>query len=203
MSPKFLRLIIFTFSFVTASCTVGPLWSQETPGLQRLPGHSDSSFANAANRWQLTATDPRSQLDTVSPEVRGERNAYWKGPLEAARGSSGAYGAYLPGTPPEFTFEPGDIWVIATFEGFHVFEINSDDQLIYTEMNFRVEHVFRQPEGSSLSSGSLIDAGMPGGRIKSPNGEIISSQIQPSQYSVQLGHKYLMQFFSCIAGRLF
>jgi hypothetical protein len=154
-----------------------------------------AGWTGAANRWQLTAIDPKSQVDTVSPAVRAQRNAYWKPSLEAKRGSIGSFGAGLPGPRPEFSVEPGDIWAIATFESFHAFMIDNDSQLIYTEENFRIEHVFRQPAGMSLSSGSLIDAGREGGRIKSPKGDILSpGWLRPSEYSVQLGHKYLMQF---------
>jgi hypothetical protein len=82
--------------------------------------------------------------------------------------------------------------------------IDQDPQLIYTEMNFRIDHVFRQLAEISLSDGSLIDVGVPGGRIKSPNGEILSPDwLKPLQYYVQPGRKYLIQFFHDKRGGFF
>jgi hypothetical protein len=127
----------------------------------------------------------------VSPVLRAQRNAYWKAPLEAQRGLSAAQGSYVEDAP-EFPSEPDDAWVMATFEAFHVFAIDPDYQLTYTELNFRIEKVFKQAASLSLSSESLIDADMPGGRIKSPNGDILSFRIAPFPYFFLLGHKYLV-----------
>jgi hypothetical protein len=164
----------------------------------------EAEFADAANKWQLTAIDPKSQVDTVSPDVREQRDNYWKGPLEFVRGTAGAFGAMLPGTPAEFPVQPGDVWVIASFENFHVFEINNDPELIYSEMNFRVEQVFRQPTNLSLSTGSLVDVGITGGRIKSTKGDVVSpGWLKPLKYGLQLGHKYLIQFLYEPQGEVF
>jgi hypothetical protein len=192
MTFKFSRFIFFAFFFLVASRAVPLLWSQDAPSLQRLPQHSEASFASAANRWQLTAIDPRSQVDTVSPGLRAQRNAYWKGPLEAARSAPNVSEGAFMGTDPEFPVEPDAAWVIATFEGFHVFAIDPEYQLIYTEMNFRVEQVFKKSASLSLSGGSLIDADIIGGRIKSPTGEINSLRVGPHRYFFQVGHKYLL-----------
>jgi hypothetical protein len=133
---------------------------------------SEPDFTNAANKWQLTAVDLESQVDTVNPTLREQRDAYWKAPFgthrdekKAAEAAGGAMftssGAYLA-DGPEFSAVKGATWVIATFENFHVYAIEHDYELIYTEMNFRVEQIFTQSQGLSLSNGALVDAAFPG-----------------------------------------
>jgi hypothetical protein len=177
--------------------------SQNTKVLRPLPDHAGTGFNNAADRWRLTAVDPQSQIDTVSKVVRAQRNAYWKEPLESAYrlytggGSTSAVGMVSGGsyntTAPEFRYVAGAAWVIATFENFHVYAIDPDYHLPYTEINFRVDHVIRAPEDLHLSAGILIDLGLPGGRVKTPHGNINSLHINPHQYFFQPGHKYLLQ----------
>jgi hypothetical protein len=103
-----------------------------------------------------------------------------------------APGPYLAGAP-EFPSVKGVAWIIASFVSFHVFAIDPDYRLIYTEMNFRVEQLLRKPPFLPLSNGSVIDADIPGGRIKSPSGRIFALMVSPRQYFFQPGHKYLMQ----------
>lgn len=198
MGARFRVSILVTLLFLAGSCVGRPISAQDCPcpSTQTSSTHNlEADFADAANKWQFTAIDPKSQLDTVSPDVRQLRDAFWKRPLESLRGASGVHGASLPGMSPEFPVQSGDVWVIATFEGFHVFEINHDSELIYTEMNFRIEYVFRQPATLSFSAGSVVDAGLAGGRIKTTAGDVVSpGWLRPLKYSPQLGHKYLIQF---------
>lgn len=211
MSAKFPRLLLFTISFAAALCAVPPLWSQSAPPSDNCPcpptqpAHppSEPDFTNAANKWQLAAAKLESQTDTVNPTLREQRDAFWKVPLgtyrderkaaEAAGGSVGAsHGSYLA-DGPEFSAVKGAAWVIATFENFHVYAVGQDYELLYTEMNFRVEQIFKEPEGLPLSTGALVDAAIPGGRIESPGGKIFTSRIEPEQHGLQPGHKYLLQ----------
>jgi hypothetical protein len=211
MSVRFRRLFIFTVSFFAGLCAVPPLWSQNPsssedcpcPLSQSAPHPSVPDFSNAANKWQLTAVNLESQVDTVNPILREQRDTFWKVPLETYRDekkaaevaggamftSPGAYSA----DGPEFSAVKGATWVLATFEDFHVYAIGRDYELLYTEMNFRVEQVFKEPEGLSLSSGALVDAAFPGGRIESPGGKIFTSRIEPQQRGLRPGHKYLLQ----------
>jgi hypothetical protein len=48
------------------------------------------------------------------------------------------------------------------------------------------------PEGLSLSDGALVDAGVPGGRVKTSKGEIVTSRVEPKKYEFQPGHRYLL-----------
>jgi hypothetical protein len=213
MSAKFPRLLLFTVSLAAASCATPPLWSQSVTSSEDCtcppsqPAHhpSEPDFTNAANKWQLSAAKLESQIDTVNPILREQRDAFWKVPLatyrdekKAAEASGGAMFTspgswfYSPGDP-EFSAVKGATWVIATFESFHVYASDRDYELLYTEMNFRVEQIFKQPEGLSLSGGALVDAAIPGGRIESPNGKVFTSRIEPEQRGLQPGHKYLLQ----------
>jgi hypothetical protein len=179
------------------------LFSQSDSSLQPLPKHSENSFAHAANRWQLTVIDPKSQADTVSPALRSQRNAFWKGPLEYASHFDNFGGGTHIETEPEFPDGKNSAWVIATFESFHVYAVDPDDQLLYTEMNFRLEDVVKQSASLSLSAGMLVDADIPGGRVKTTKGDIVSSQITPQQYFLQLGHKYLLHLSHQESGGFF
>lgn len=221
MIPRFLRLLIFTFSFAAALCSSPALWSQGAtssqdcpcPPSQPAPHPSEPDFTNAANKWQLTAVNLGSQVDTVNPTLREQRDAYWKIPLgtyrdekKAAEAAGGAMftspGAYLA-DGPEFHAVKGATWVVASFENFHVYAVGQDYELIYTEMNFRVEQIFKQPENLSLSNSVLVDAAFPGGRIESPNGELFTSRIEPHEHSLQPGHKYLLQLLYLPQGAFF
>jgi hypothetical protein len=207
MSARFPGPMFVTLLFLAGLSSGRPICAQDCPCPPAQPSSPydlAADFADAANKWQLTVIDPKSQVDTVSPDVRQRRDAFWKPPLESLRGVSGVHGASLPGMPPEFPVQPGDVWVIATFENFHVFQINHDPELIYTEMNFRVEHVFRRPASVALSTGALVDAGITGGRIKTTAGDVVSpGWLRPLKYGPQLGHKYLIQFLYESQGAVF
>lgn len=180
-----------------------PLCSQNDSVVRRLPNHSGNSFANAPNRWQLTAVDPKSQADTVSPAIRSLRNVYWKGPLEYASHFDSFGGDTHLETDPEFPAVKDSAWVIGTFEGFRVYAADPDERLLYTEMNFRVEEVIKQSPSLSLASGSLVDADISGGRMELPNGEVSSFHLAPRPYFFQLSHKYLLHLSHQVPGEFF
>ena len=195
MSPRFLRLMIFAISLVPLLGAGLLLWSSVTPAR-----HSHvANFDNAANNWQLTAIDVQSQIDTVDPSVRAQRNTYWKRARETDLEGTGngsvlnsAPGPYLTDAP-EFPSVKGASWVIASFVSFHVFAIDPYYRLIYTEMNFRVDQLLKEPSYLTLSNGSVVDVDFPGGCVKAPSGKTFALVVSARQYFFQPGHKYLMQ----------
>jgi hypothetical protein len=83
------------------------------------------------------------------------------------------------------------LWVIGRFESFHVYA-TSNGVGLYTEINFRVQHIFDGHSHPGLAEGQLIDIAIPGGAAIS-NGK--RSEIELNQYDVvpimQPGHTYL------------
>lgn len=176
------------------------LW--QPPGkLQKLTPSERSIWLNAQNRWQLTPVDVTLQSDTVSVDVRASRNNYLKPLLEADREASdnppGSITVTMPGPvlgdTPELSAPPHAIWVIAKFESFHVFAADPQYRLIYTEINFRVTQVLRQPSSLSFAAGTVLDYDISGGRIKRPSGSIASFRVSPERHSYQPGGTYIIQ----------
>jgi hypothetical protein len=222
MSPRSSRCITFAF-FLAVVLSSGsstraqgsgcpcPPSKNEAPShatAQPVALHSEPDFSDAQNKWQLEAADLRSQVDTVNPTLREERDAFWRKPLteyrDMARGAASVttIGDFI-GNQPEFSSVKGATWVIATFESFHVYAVDHDHELLYTEINFRVENVLKLPEGLSLSDGALADAGVAGGRVKTPGGEILTSRVEPQKYALQPGHRYLLQLLYEPKGEFF
>jgi len=192
MNAKILRLTVCAFLLLAYGfCDKPYLFSQDT-------ANSGTKWDSAPNRWQLKAINLQSQVDTVSQATRDQRNAYWRVPLESAyNASKGAAGTITVGggflrDAPELPNVKGAIWILATFQTFHVFAIDPDFHLIYTEMNFQVDQVISQPDDLNLSAGATVDLGTPGGRVRTPDGTFIASSIAPSDHDFQLGHKYLL-----------
>jgi hypothetical protein len=160
-------------------------------------------FTSAANAWQTTPVDIQSQTDTVGSDVRASRNSFWKGIVDfeyklmgdlAFKEPAATFpGSYLADAP-EIPAKPNSIWVIAKFETFHVYEapVDSVHQIIYTEMNFKVIEVVRQPQSLALMTGSRFDIGVLGGRIRMPDGTIVTSYVNPQTHFVQPDHTYLL-----------
>jgi hypothetical protein len=92
---------------------------------------SEPDLGGAQNEWQLEPADLVSQVDTVNPALREERDAFWRKPLndyrDAAKSAASVFtvGDYL-GNQPEFSAVKGATWVIATFETFHVYAVDYD-----------------------------------------------------------------------------
>jgi hypothetical protein len=210
MSPKLLRLFVLTLASISlAICAVQTIQAQGSEPSQPLSDQQlEQRFSGAANRWQLTAIDFQSQRDTVAPSIRATRNAYRQSELQHFRDIEKAHGSWaMSGNMPrsqtvEFFTDPNEIWVIATFDHFLVVPIDPDFQLLYTEINFRIDQVIHQPRTSSLTHGMSFDIIFNGGRIKKPNGEIVSWLLSPSRHSFQPGHTYLLQIIgpSCVNG---
>jgi hypothetical protein len=177
--------------------------AQNCTALQRL-SNLNNEWNGAANRWQLTAVDPRTQTDTVPARIRKLRNDFWRPILITDPNFVGGLVAGMAGPHPEFYIYPGDFWVIAKFVSFKIFQTDPGSRKIYTEEVFNISHVFRQPPNSKLIDGSTIEVDVPGGRIKLPSGKILTSAgFQPERYSLKPGHTYLMQFTYDSPGHFF
>jgi hypothetical protein len=145
--------------------------------------------------------DVAKEIDTVDPELRAQRNEHWRRSVLNVIAPSRAnvplvvfpsLGVAGDNGGPEFPRKKGAIWLIATFFSFHVFAADADYRLIYTEMNFRVENVIKQPSYSTITNGSVVDVDIPGGRIRTPSGTIKELLLSPRRYFFQSDHKYLM-----------
>jgi hypothetical protein len=93
--------------------------------------------------------------------------------------------------------EPGGIpsvWVVARFEAFHVYAVDPQEDLLYTEINVRVDRVIKAPADLSIARGALLDVAMPGGTLRMATGKTITSPfVIPSQYGPKPGHAYILQ----------
>lgn len=150
-------------------------------------------WTTAPKNWQLTPTDLSKQTDTVSAEVRAKRNSFWMRPIIQTALKSHP----LPGIKVEFP-EVGDvagdesIWVVAGFEGVHVFAIDRDSTELYTEMNMRVIDVIEAPSDYPISKGSVLDVNLLGGTAKTADGKIHQFRVEPEQFSAHPGHTYFL-----------
>ncbi len=156
-------------------------------------------FANAANKWMLEPVDIESQKDTVDPQSRSLRDAFWdkccgqQQPLSSLQTSHlGHYheGVMLPNTPELPVLRDG-AWIIGKFESFHTY-LTKSQRAIYTEVNVRVQKVFGQTGLARVSPGQLIDIGDFGGTITAPWGGKYTYEVEPMRYHFQPGHTYLM-----------
>ena len=172
-----------------------------------LPASEKSAFFSAQNRWRLTPVDIVAQHDTVTPELRAKRNDSLESTLEFVAklytpqppkgvpasqvGVGQEGGSYLADTP-ELSEITNSLWCTAKFVSFHVFAIDPGYRMIYTEMNFQVNQVVRQPQSASLTSSSALDAEVTGGRIKKPDGSVVTFLVSPERHWFQPGHTYLI-----------
>jgi hypothetical protein len=203
MSSKHRRLFVFALASISlAISATQTLQAQGSAPVQRLSEEQlEQRMAGAENSWRLTAIDSQSQRDTVAPNIRAARNAFWRPGLQEYRDleatNRSMYKTPGPSPSQELTLDPNDTWVIATFDHFLVVSVDPDFQLLYTEMNFKINQVVHQPSSSSLAPGMSFDMDIEGGKIKKANGDIVSWHIfDSSRYFVQPGHTYLMQIGS-------
>jgi hypothetical protein len=161
---------------------------------QQMPRWLQKQWTSSHNQWQRIPVDISKQTDTVSPDVRAKRNAYWmQYPQQMALGSSFT----LPGAKvlrPEVDEikSTQSIWVVARFEGVHVFALDPDSTELYTEMNMRVIDAIKSPDDFPVSAGSLLDILILGGTVKTVQGTVYDYRVEPHQFAAQPGHTYLL-----------
>jgi hypothetical protein len=171
---------------------------QQSTSSQQSASRLEKQWNKAHNQWQRTPVDISTQTDTARPDIREKRTAHWKQmPLFVLKGgmkSSTGFPADLIADIPE-TDEPKDaeiVWVVARFEAWHVYPINSEETLFYTEKSMRILSVISTPADLSVPVGSLIDVQMLGGTAKTHDGSVRSSAVNPKQFSAQPDHTYLL-----------
>lgn len=153
---------------------------------------------NAANSWRFVGVDPTKQTDTVDPEIRQARTAFWAKTLAEFAEIPGRLHGEMSGrayllSEPEFHKIPGELWVTGTFISYKVFPLPSI-HLAYTEIQFLVQSVISANPPSGLAPSKVITLGLPGGTILE-GGMPTSHFISPEQYSLKPGHSYLLQMF--------
>jgi hypothetical protein len=163
------------------------------------------------NSWRSEAKDLATEGDTVSPEVRKARDAYWNRRLPVYTGtggiatSSGSATRTYTGPPKELEGIDTSIWIICRFQSFHVYATSGGGGL-YTEMNVRVQHVFDGHPHPGLAEGLLIDIAIAGGAAISKGNRFESGLNEDYSPHIQPGHTYLtevapcQQYFACSGG---
>ena len=177
-----------------------------TPRPKDISPEGMERFADAENRWRLTVVDPKAQMDPVPPSVRAARNALLRPMLQDMRESEkgGGLVTEVPGLKSDYGKpDPKAIWVVATFDHFLVIPIDPGFNLFYTEMDFDIDQVVRQPSTSLLAPGMAFDVAKKGGRIKKPDGTIEAWRLWPERYQAQPAHVYLMEIGPLSAGGLY
>ena len=163
----------------------------------------ESDFAEAENRWMLTPVDIQRRQDLIEPSIRAARSWYWESLFqrdrdEAAEAAShgvlrmGAVGNFSPAFIPEIPSTPDASWIIAKFTGYQVIAIDPKYQDFYTEENFEVVQVIRQPAQGGIVAGSQFQVDFPEGTILTPQRQVIS-HTTPARFFEQPGHTYFLQ----------
>jgi hypothetical protein len=155
------------------------------------------NWATAPDRWRLAPLDLSSEDDTVNPAVRAARNSYMLRRLRMVPSSSGGpmivdYDFGKPDVSPATKEELSMVWVVGTFNSHHVYDADGTAQFLYTEVNFHVDTVIKQPATSSLAAGSVIEMALYGGNVRTKDGVVHSFYLSPSKYALEPSHRYIL-----------
>ena len=170
----------------------------------------------AENLWRKEAVNLATQTDTVTPEIRKARDAYWNlvFPLQTGRNrttipNNGGIYVSTDNTPPkEFPGIQNHQWIIGRFESSHVYQTSKRGGL-YTEINMRVQHVFSTQHQMGLAEGQLIDIALRGGAVIDNQSNRIDFLNANERPQMQPGHVYLIsvepcqQRFNCTIGNFY
>jgi hypothetical protein len=178
------------------ACQFAFAWQQQD-AIARQIAREEQEFKTAENRWMRTPVDVRAQNDTIAPSDRQGRDLYWDELIGASMPLSQP-GARAKGMPlvdpspnaPEIGDLGDGVWLVGKFEGYRMF-LTASQRAVYTEIDFRVQHVFGHPNLPSLGEGTLIQIDRPGGTIVAPWGKTISYEVRPEQHEFQPNHIYL------------
>jgi len=193
VSLKKSALIVAVF----LACRSGYAWLQNDAVAKQL-ARDERDFQTAENRWMRVPVELPSKGDPVSQVDRQARDDYWDNLIGASEPLSqpGARSRSMPlanAAPdlPEFGDLDDGVWVVGKIENYRTL-LSASKRSVYTELDFRIQHVFGHPNVPSLSEGSQIDIDLPGGTIGAPWGATISYEVHPEKYYYQPGHTYLI-----------
>ncbi|HEY7403929.1 MAG TPA: hypothetical protein VIB39_10435 [Candidatus Angelobacter sp.] len=156
-------------------------------------------FQTAANRWMKTPVEAvSSQTDSISSGDRQARDAYWDKRIGASMPLSDPTARLQQqpmADPDPWAPELGDlgqgVLVLGKFESYRTV-LSKSRRSLYTEIQFRVQHVFGHPNAPA-QAGELIDIDRAGGTIIAPWGGTLSVGLRPEQMGLQPGHAYLIR----------
>jgi hypothetical protein len=153
--------------------------------------------SNAANAWMMVPFDLRSQSRAVSVDDSKARDAYWDELIGSSLPLSNPSAREHPlphadadPTAPEFGDLGDGELVIGKFESYQTV-LSVSLHSIYTEIGFRVQHVFGHPI-APVQDGQLITLDRPGGTVIAPWGGVVSYAVHPEDMGLQPNHTYLI-----------
>lgn len=170
---------------------------QSTPNQGRTYHRAQNSTGTAANAWMRIPTLYADRSAGISASLRAERDQFWDGisderaPLtpESAASTAVSDGS-LSSTPPEIAQVPNRVILTATFMRFRSI-LTASERAVYTDVTFRVHEVFQVRAGHA-HPGDYIDVSLFGGTVITPAGQVLSYLVQPRQFFLQPGKRYLL-----------
>jgi len=165
----------------------------------QVPQKPAPDWTTAPDRWRLAPIDLSSEGDTVSPAVRDARNSYMLRRLRLMRFSGSMivqYNFSQPDVSPPTKEELSMVWLVGTFNSYHVYDADGTARFLYTEVNLQVDRVIRQPATSALVAGSTIDIALYGGTIRTKDGAVHSYELSPSKYAFEPNHQYILALYA-------
>lgn len=150
------------------------------------------------DNWRRVAVHAHEHSDTVSPELRKQRDEYWtKLTIRPMNSDAPAYmdtdsivGSSPGGPGSAAAFNPNMFWVVGTFINYDVYQ--SQAGTIYTEIHFMVDRILGTHAKQSMPTiGSIVDVGMLGGCLITQSGAtkdfgtFYKGKMRP-------GHRYLV-----------
>jgi hypothetical protein len=141
-----------------------------------------------------------SSPDDVPPYLRHWRDEYWDGqlgyfgiltPKTVVHTSQGDTGASLGGDPEIPDLRKNEAAVLGTFIRYKSV-LTASGRAIYTEVIFRVDHLFQGAARGHAVPSAEITVCLRGGTVRTVDGQIISYLTDPREYFMQPGRTYLL-----------
>jgi hypothetical protein len=155
--------------------------------------------AMAPNAWMKQVPQPSSQSPSVSPEQRGQRDAFadkaFGGAEPLTPDTAGrnhiSEGSVVYGNVPEIPpLGPESAVIVARFNSY-VPVLSDSHRSVYTEINLAVQQVVHAA-GDPLHPGDSITVLRGGGTVVYADGRVLSYLADPASFSIQPNHTYLL-----------